>query len=60
MKRSLIRLILAVAGLLLLGFLVIQLVPYGKDHTNPPVTIPTGLGFTSHRTVGKSCLLRLS
>ena len=34
MKRILIRLVLA--GLALL--LVIQLVPYGRDHSNPPVT----------------------
>ncbi len=25
-------------GLALTGFLLIQLVPYGRDHTNPPVT----------------------
>lgn len=38
MRHSPIRWILAVAGLLVLGFLLIQLVPIGKDHTNPPVT----------------------
>jgi hypothetical protein len=32
------RAILGLGGLLLLGFLTIQLVPYGRDHTNPPVT----------------------
>jgi hypothetical protein len=34
MKRILVRVVLA--GLAL--FLVIQLVPYGRDHANPPVT----------------------
>ena len=31
------RLILAVLGVALVLFLVIQLVPYGRNHTNPPV-----------------------
>ena len=25
-------------GLILVGFLLIQLIPYGRNHTNPPVT----------------------
>jgi hypothetical protein len=32
------RLLLATAAVLLVGFLAIQFVPYGRDHTNPPVT----------------------
>ncbi|MCS6845673.1 MAG: heme-binding domain-containing protein [Caldilineales bacterium] len=31
------KLVLAALALLLGGFLLIQLVPYGRDHTNPPV-----------------------
>lgn len=30
--------ILIVIGILVLGFVVIQLVPYGRSHANPPVT----------------------
>ena len=37
MKLSPVRWILAVAGLLFLGFLLLQLIPYGRDHSNPPV-----------------------
>jgi hypothetical protein len=37
MKLSPVRWVLAVAGLLVLGFLLIQLVPVGRDHNNPPV-----------------------
>jgi mono/diheme cytochrome c family protein len=29
--------ILQILGVLVLGFLVIQLIPFGHDHTNPPV-----------------------
>jgi hypothetical protein len=32
------RLLLGAAGILIVGMLAIQLVPYGRDHTNPPVT----------------------
>ena len=32
------RIALSLIGLLILGFVVIQLVPYGRDHTNPAVT----------------------
>jgi mono/diheme cytochrome c family protein len=31
------RVILVVLGIMVLGFAAIQLVPYGRDHTNPPV-----------------------
>lgn len=34
MRRLLLILVAIVAG----GFLLVQLVPYGRDHTNPPVT----------------------
>lgn len=27
-----------IIGLILVGFLLIQLIPYGRNHTNPPVT----------------------
>ncbi len=37
MKLSPVRWILAVAALLVLGFLLLQLVPFGRDHNNPPV-----------------------
>lgn len=33
------RLVLWLFAIGLLGFAVIQLVPYGRDHANPPVTI---------------------
>ena len=32
------RTLLVLAAVLVVGFLVIQLVPYGRDHTNPPIT----------------------
>jgi hypothetical protein len=32
------RLLLGATGILIVGMLAIQLVPYGRDHTNPPVT----------------------
>ena len=32
------RLLLGVAAVLVVGLLAIQVVPYGRDHTNPPVT----------------------
>lgn len=32
------RIVLAVVAILVIGFVGIQLVPYGRDHTNPPVT----------------------
>ncbi len=32
------RTILIAVAVLAIGFLAIQLVPYGRDHTNPPVT----------------------
>jgi hypothetical protein len=37
MKRLLTRLLIAIPVLAVLLFLAIQLVPYGRDHTNPPV-----------------------
>jgi len=35
--RNLRRGAFALLGVLLAGFLLLQLVPYGRDHTNPPV-----------------------
>jgi hypothetical protein len=32
------RVLLGAAAILIVGMLAIQLVPYGRDHTNPPVT----------------------
>jgi hypothetical protein len=32
------RILLGAAAILVVGLLAIQLVPYGRDHTNPPVT----------------------
>jgi mono/diheme cytochrome c family protein len=32
------RTILVVVAIVAIGFVAIQLVPYGRDHTNPPVT----------------------
>ena len=32
------RLILLVGAIIVVAFLAIQVVPYGRDHTNPPVT----------------------
>lgn len=32
------RILLGAAAILVVGALAIQLVPYGRDHTNPPVT----------------------
>lgn len=37
MKRSQLLLGLGAFGILVVGFLAIQLVPYGHDHSNPPV-----------------------
>lgn len=33
------KVILLVAGTIVAAFLVIQVVPYGRDHSNPPVTM---------------------
>ena len=32
------RILLGVVAVVVVGFLAIQLVPYGRDHTNPPAT----------------------
>ncbi len=32
------KVVLGVAAGLVLGFILIQFIPYGRDHTNPPVT----------------------
>jgi hypothetical protein len=37
-RRSGLRIALWVIGVLVVVFVVIQFVPYGRDHTNPPVT----------------------
>ncbi|MBA4420470.1 MAG: cytochrome C [Anaerolinea sp.] len=50
MKISPIRWILAVGLLLGLGFMLIQLVPYGKDHTNPVVPAENDWEWDSPRT----------
>ncbi len=34
---SLKKIVGIIAAVILVGFLLIQLVPYGRDHTNPPV-----------------------
>ncbi len=39
MKLSLRRWFFVLIGIVLTGFLLIQLVPYGKDQTNPPVVL---------------------
>ena len=38
MIRKILLAIAALVGLALIGFGLIQLVPYGRNHTNPPVT----------------------
>ena len=38
MIRKILLAIAVVVGLALIGFGLIQLVPYGRNHTNPPVT----------------------
>ncbi len=37
MKLSFRRWFFVVLGIFITGFLLIQLIPYGRDHTNPPV-----------------------
>jgi len=37
MKLTPIRWLFSISALVVLGFLLIQLIPFGKDHTNPPV-----------------------
>ncbi len=39
MKLSFRRWFFVLIGIALAGFLLIQLVPYGRDHTNPPVLL---------------------
>lgn len=39
-RRSRVRPVLLVLGTLVVVFVLIQFVPYGRDHTNPPVTAP--------------------
>jgi hypothetical protein len=36
--KTLGKIIVALFGIAIAAFLLIQLVPYGKDHTNPPIT----------------------
>lgn len=50
MKIPPMRWILAVGLLLVLGFMLIQLVPYGKDHTNPTVPAENDWEWDSPRT----------
>lgn len=50
------RLLLAAGAILVIGFLVIQLVPYGRDHTNPPVTAePAWDSETTRNLAGRAC-----
>jgi mono/diheme cytochrome c family protein len=39
-KRSRLRIVLWVVGALAAVFILIQFIPYGRDHTNPPATDP--------------------
>ena len=39
---------------LLAGFALIQLVPYGRDHTNPPVTAEPSVGQSAHAEAARS------
>jgi hypothetical protein len=44
------------AGILLLIFLAIQLIPYGRDHTNPPITAsPRWNSPQTQTTFARSC-----
>ncbi|MBK8294516.1 MAG: heme-binding domain-containing protein, partial [Solirubrobacterales bacterium] len=43
-------------GALFAGFLLIQLVPYGRDHANPPVTAsPKFQGAETEKLFNTSC-----
>ncbi len=46
--------LIAAAGLLAL-LVVIQLVPYGRDHANPPVTRPAALDPGTRAIVAEAC-----
>jgi hypothetical protein len=49
------RRFLAIGALGLLGvFVLIQLVPYGRDHTNPPATKQVALGTAAQRELFRS------
>lgn len=49
------RIVLVVGGGLLALLLLIQLVPYGRDHANPPVTQEARLDPATRAVVTESC-----
>lgn len=36
-KKTLVRILVAIVAVGVLGFIALQLVPYGRNHTNPPM-----------------------
>ena len=50
MRRWLLRILLAVVGL----FVVAQVVPYGRDHANPPVTAEPRWATAQTRVLAKA------
>ena len=55
-KRSRLRIALWAIGILVAVFALIQLVPYGRDHTNPPATSPFPWALPGAEAVAKqSC-----
>ena len=51
MKTRIIRLLIAAVGLAVGGLLLIQLVPYGRDHSNPPVVSEPVWGTAEARAI---------
>src|SRR5450759_4964329 len=55
-KSSRARTVLLVLGALLAVFVLIQFAPYGRDHTNPPVTAPFKWSSAQAKAIAKrSC-----
>jgi hypothetical protein len=51
--KKLLRIIAVLAAVVLVGFLAIQLLPFGKDHTNPPVVSEPNWDSPETRAIAK-------
>lgn len=50
------KIILVIVGVAILGFAGLQLVPYGRDHTNPPITAePAWPDAASRSLAARAC-----
>ena len=50
------KIVLVIVGVAILGFAGLQLVPYGRDHTNPPITAePAWPDAASRSLASRAC-----